>query len=193
MITDPIIQKLIKKYPPPNYIDRSSILFERLIDAIISQQLSVKAADTIFLRFKNLFGDLFPNPEIVLQKTDQELRSVGLSFAKVAYIKSIAKAFSQGKIDVEQLKRMSDTDVITELTKLKGVGKWTAEMILISTLNRPDVFSLGDLGLRRAIENLYGITDLKEIETLTNTWRPYRSTVCWYLWRSLDNVPSIAK
>src|SRR5258708_7735469 len=188
MFKDAILKKLIKKYPPPNFEDRSEFLFERLIDSIISQQLSVKAADTIFARFKQLFAPkVFPSPEDVLDIHEEKIRKAGISYAKISYIKSIAQAFTMNQVHIQKIKSMSDEDVITELTKLKGVGKWTAEMILIFTLQRADVFSIGDLGLRRAVENLYGITDIKKIIELSETWKPHRSTACWYLWRSLEN------
>ncbi|MDE2025879.1 MAG: DNA-3-methyladenine glycosylase 2 family protein [Patescibacteria group bacterium] len=187
-ISDPVLQKLIKKYPAPTFTDRSAFLFEDLIESIISQQLSVKASDTIFKRFKLLFKHkTFPSPQEVLETNEQNIRTAGISFQKISYIKNIATAFANDKINIEEIKNMTDEEVILYLTKLKGVGKWTAEMILIFTLNRPDVFSLGDLGLRRAVERLYGITDHKEILTLSETWKPNRSTASWYLWRSLEN------
>lgn len=187
MFKDPVLKKLVKKYPPPNFVDKSEFLFEELIESIISQQLSMKAADTIFARFKNLFGKKFPTPKQVLKMEDEKLRSCGMSFAKVSYVKSVANAFISDLIDIEKIKKQSDEEVIEELTQIKGVGRWTAEMILIFTLNRPDIFSIGDLGIRNAIRNLYGITDKKEILKLSETWKPYRSTACWYLWRSLEN------
>lgn len=214
MFSDPIIHALTEKYPKPKFVDRSEFLFEDLIESIISQQLSVKASDTIFKRFKLLFATdrhsgkrgkrarpelgrpldtgqasmtIFPSPQEVLETNEQQIRDAGISFQKISYIKNIATAFANNEINIEELKNMNDEEVILHLTQLKGVGKWTAEMILIFTLNRPDVFSLGDLGLRRAIEHLYGITDHKAILALSRDWKPYRSTACWYLWRSLEN------
>lgn len=219
--TDPILLKLIEKYPPPNFQDRSEFLYEDLIESIVSQQLSIKAADTIFGRFKNLFqpvkeitssaviltsetrpesnnegswssqdddsNTFFPTPQQILEKSNEELRTAGLSFQKISYIKSVADAYLSDLIDKEKIKQMKDTEVIETLTQIRGVGKWTAEMILIFTLNRPDVFSIGDLGLRNAITKLYGITDQKEMLQLAATWAPNRSTASWYLWRSLEN------
>lgn len=187
-ISDPILKKLIKKYPKPSFEDKSEYLFEDLIEHIISQQLSVKASDTIFSRFKKLFEPKdFPTPSDILKIDDQRIRSVGISFQKISYIKSVADSLISGLIDGKKIKTMNDEEVVNALTQIRGVGKWTAEMILIFTLNRPDVFSIGDLGLRNAIKNLYGITDIKEIIKLSETWKPYRSTACWYLWRSLEN------
>lgn len=221
MFTDPILNQLIAKYPPPTFTDRSESLYEDLIESIISQQLSIKAADTIFGRFKELFTDrhselrrfgeasteprdsesqqnvierhevtkqsYFPTPQEVLNMPDETLRTAGISFQKISYIKSVADAFVSDLIDTKKIKHMSDEEVIATLTQIRGVGKWTAEMILIFTLKRPDVFSIGDLGIRNAIIKLYGITDQKKMLTLSEKWKPYRSSACWYLWRSLEN------
>lgn len=118
---------------------------------------------------------------------DEKIRNAGISFSKINYIKSVANAFVSDLIDIEKIRKQSDKEVIAELTQIKGIGRWTAEMILIFTLERPDVFSIGDLGLRNAITSLYGITDQKEMIRLAETWSPHRSTACWYLWRSLEN------
>lgn len=186
--TDPIIKELLKKYPQPTFVDRSAYLFEDLIESIVSQQLSVKASDTIFKRFKALFPKKdFPSPQDILDKSDEDIRTAGISFQKISYLKSVADAFISGLIDPKKITKMTDEEVITALTQIRGVGKWTAEMILMFTLKRPDVFSLGDLGLRNAIRNLYTITDPKDILTLSETWKPNRTTACWYLWRSLEN------
>lgn len=188
MFDDPILQKLVKRYPAPNFKNRSAFLYEDLLESIVSQQLSIKAADTIFGRVKSLFADTIPQPTMLLQTPDDTLRRAGLSYQKIAYIKSVADAFLRDLIDHRQIKKMTDEEVIAQLTQIKGVGQWTAEMILIFTLNRPDVFSLGDLGLRNAIKNLYGITDKEKMLQLSQTWSPYRSTASWYLWRSLENA-----
>lgn len=199
--SDPILYALAKKYPAPHFNDRSHQLYENLIESIISQQLSVKAADTIFARFLALFHtsspdvrasstsdvEIFPAPESILAMSDETIRTAGISFQKISYIKSVADAFLSGLVDTTKMKNMPNEEVITALTQIRGVGKWTAEMTLIFTLNRPDVFSIGDLGLRNAITNLYGITDKKEMLALSETWKPYRSSACWYLWRSLEN------
>ncbi len=188
MFKDPILQSLVKKYPAPHFEDRSKFLMRELIESVVSQQLSIKASDTIFARFVGLFkSGEFPTAEMILQMDDETIRSAGLSYAKVKYVKSIANAFVSDLIDVEKIRKQFDEEVIEELTQIKGIGRWTAEMILISTLKRPDVFSIGDLGLRNAITKLYGITDRKEMLKLSETWSPHRSTACWYLWRSLEN------
>lgn len=206
MFTDPILIGLAGKHPAPSWTDRSDFLFEDLIETIISQQLSGKAADSIFHRFRTLFSlsleerthevrseveDLakspFPTPEQILAVEQGSIRAIGVSNAKASYIHNVARAFANKDILIEAVKTMTDEEVIEALTKIKGVGRWTAEMILIFTLNRPDVFSLGDLGLRNAIKNLYGVTEPKAVLELTQTWKPNRSLASWYLWRSLEN------
>lgn len=195
MFNDQILNDLIKKYPAPDWSDRSDFLFEDMIESIISQQLSIKAADSIYNRFKQLFIDRnpelasrsFPTPQQTLAVEQGTIRQIGVSTAKSAYIHNVAQAFANKEIEVEKIKVMSDDEVIETLTKIKGVGKWTAEMILIFTLNRPNIFSHGDLGLRNAIKNLYGITEKQAIYELVETWNPNKSLASWYLWRSLEN------
>jgi DNA-3-methyladenine glycosylase II len=188
MFTDPVLKKLHKQYGPHKFKDRSEKLYEELVESIIGQQLSGKAADTIFKRFLALYKDSkFPRPQELLKTDVEKLRSAGMSYSKAAYIKNIAQAFKDGDLDVKKLKKMNDEEVKKELTKIKGVGNWTAEMTLIFTLNREDVFSLGDAGLRRAIKNLYKIEDDENILKLSEKWKPKRSFACWYLWRSLEN------
>ncbi|SRR6266568_151076 len=192
MFSDPILKKFVKKYPKPQFEDRSKFLMRELIESVVSQQLSVKAADTIFARFVGLFpGGEFPTAEQILEMEDEMIRNAGLSYAKITYINSVANAFVSDLIDIEKIKKQSDEEVVSELTQIKGIGRWTAEMILIFTLKRPDVFSIGDLGLRNAITKLYGISDRNEMLKLSESWKPYRSTACWYLWRSLENKSEV--
>lgn len=187
---DPIMHGLSEKYPPLSFEGRSKDLLQALIRAVIGQQLSVKAAQTISARFKALFPTKpFPTAEEILKTDDETLRNCGLSYAKVSYVKSIANAFVSDLIDQEKVKKQSDEEIIAELTQIKGIGRWTAEMVLIFTLERPDVFSVDDLGVRNAITKLYGITDRKEMIKLSEKWKPNRSAACWYLWRSLENAP----
>lgn len=188
MFQDPILQKLIDTYPSPTWTDRSDFLFEDLIETIISQQLSIKAADSIYNRFKKLFPlSTFPTPEQVLAIDHETLRSIGVSHSKANYIHNVAQAFVDKTIESEKIKMMADEEIIEQLIQIKGVGKWTAEMILIFTLNRPDVFSVGDLGLRNAIKNLYQLSEKEDILNLVETWSPHKSLASWYLWRSLEN------
>jgi len=186
MFKDPILRKLYKIHGPHEFEDRSEKLIEELIEAIINQQLSGKAADTIYKRFLALFkNNKFPSAKQILETDVEKLRSAGMSYSKTTYIKNIAKAFRNKDIEIEKIKKMSDEEVVSELTKIKGVGKWTAEMIMIFTLKREDVFSLGDAGLRRAIKNLYNIEKEADVLKLSEKWKPHRSFACWYLWRSL--------
>ena len=213
MFTDPVLLALVQKYPEPSWQDRTGFLFEDLVEVIISQQLSVKAADTIIKRFRALFvaapdasleiiqieetngspknasldGQPRLIPQHILALQEEQLRAVGISGAKARYIRGVAEAFACGQMSIEKIKHLSDEAVMEELLKLKGIGKWSAEMLLIFTLNRPDIFSLGDAGLRRAIKNLYQCETDVEILRLAETWKPYRSLACWYLWRSLEN------
>ena len=190
MFSDTILNKLHKKYGPHKFEDRSEKLYEELIESIIGQQLSGKAADTIFKRFLALYKDnKFPTPVELLKTDVEKLRSAGMSYSKASYIKNIAQAFVKKELDVKKLRKMPDEEIIKTLTKIKGVGNWTAEMILIFTFKREDVFSLGDAGLRRAIKNLYKIEKDADILKLSENWKPKRSFACWYLWRSLENKP----
>lgn len=189
MFKDPILNKLHKQYGLPiNFKDRTEFLYEELVESIIGQQLSGKAADTIFKRFLALYkGSKFPKPAVLLKTDIEKLRSAGMSYGKAGYIKNIAQAFVKKELDANKLKKMSDEEIIHELTKIKGIGKWTAEMTLMFTFNRPDIFSLGDAGLRRAIKNLYNLDKEADILKLAETWKPKRSYASWYLWRSLEN------
>ncbi len=188
LFNDPIMVQLSKKYPAPQFSNNSEALFPSLIEHIISQQLSVKASDTIFKRFKQLFaGKAYPNAKDIVDMSPEKIRAAGISFQKISYLKSVADAFVSDLIDGKKIQTMTDEEVIATLTQIRGVGKWTAEMILIFTLGRKDVFSLGDQGLKNAIKKLYSITDEEEILTLAESWAPNRSTACWYLWKSLEN------
>ncbi len=187
MFKDPILNNLYKKYGPHKFEDRGEKLLKELVESIISQQLSIKAADTIYSRFLKLFNNNFPSIKQILDIDLEILRSAGMSYSKGQYIKNIAKAFEDKLIEVDKIKKMTDEEVIENLTKIKGVGKWTAEMTLIFTLKREDVFSIGDVGLKRAIKNLYNLEKDSDILKLTEKWKPKRSFASWYLWRSLEN------
>jgi DNA-3-methyladenine glycosylase II len=187
---DPIMKKLIDTYELPGWsYDKN--LFLELVESIIGQQLSVKAADTINKRFKEAVGSDAPTPEQILAVDDDTLRAAGNSYSKIKYIKGICTAVISKEIDFESMRELSDEEVISELVKLKGVGPWTAEMFLMFSLGREDVFSLGDLGLRNAVARQYGVDrdDLKAIEKISQRWNPYRSLASRYLWKSLENTP----
>lgn len=186
---DPVLAKLIKKFGELE-IKSDPNLFEHVISSIISQQLSVKASDTIEKRFTKLFGDKFPKPKQILKMDAEKIRECGISYPKIGYIKGIAEAVDEGRLKIDDLPNLPDEEVLEELIKLKGIGRWTGEMLLIFALGRQDIFSMGDLGLRNAISKLYGIDrdNLVEIEKITLKWSPYRSFASRYLWLSLDNI-----
>ncbi len=167
----------------------SSNPFEDLVESITSQQLSVKAGDTIFQRFKKLFSKGRITSGAILKLTDQQIRDVGVSWSKVHYIKAIAQAQQSGLIDFAALPALADDLVIQKLITIHGVGQWTAEMFLMFALGREDIFSYGDLGLRRGLQKLYGFKKeptRKQMEKITKRWSPYRTYAARILWRSLD-------
>ncbi|MBI2038198.1 MAG: DNA-3-methyladenine glycosylase 2 family protein [Candidatus Magasanikbacteria bacterium] len=188
--SDPVLAKLFGKVQPC-VLRPSKNYFESLTDAIISQQLSGKAAATIFKRFKALFNDgRFPLPAEVLAKSDAELRSVGVSGSKATYIKNIAAGFEDGLLNFKHINKKTDEEIVEMLVKIKGIGRWTAEMFLIFSLGRPDVFSFGDLGLRNAVKKVYGLRkdpSPARLKQLSAKWCPHRTCASLYLWASLDN------
>ncbi|MFI5004586.1 MAG: DNA-3-methyladenine glycosylase family protein [Solirubrobacterales bacterium] len=165
-----------------------------LVRAIVGQQLSTKAARSIYLRIAERFDGRTPTPTEVLADDPEELRAAaGLSRAKVGYLRSLAEHVLSGELELERLDEMPDEQVIAELVAVKGLGMWTAHMFLMFHLERPDVLPVGDLGIRRAIERAYALTalpDAPEMERIAEPWRPYRTLACRYLWRSLDNEPA---
>lgn len=164
-----------------------------LYSSIISQQISTKAADKILERFLALVGDPHDPANILIHDIDT-LKSVGLSGQKASYIRSIAELTSNGTVRLEHLDTLTDQEVIDELIKIKGVGVWTAEMFLMFTLGRPDIFSIGDLGLHNAAKKLYNKPELtkQELLDLSLGWAPHRTTAALVLWHSLDNKPTAA-
>lgn len=182
---DPVMRRLIKKYSKPDW-SYSGGVFVDLLRSIVSQQLSGKAAATIWSRFTAFVGNP-PQPTKIIRARDATLRKCGLSFAKISYIKGIARETKEGRLNPKKLSNLSDEEVYAELTALKGVGKWTAEMIMMFSLKRPDVFSVGDLGIRSAVAKLYKIDrdDWQKVEKIAERWRPHRTVACRYLWRSL--------
>lgn len=189
---DPIMKDLIDRHKLKEYYGGSSDHFLDLIEIITGQQLSMTVADKIFSRFVSLFDSKSPSPEQVLEISTEKLRSVGLSRSKALYIQNIAKTVTSG-LDLEELAQLSDEEIKNELVKIKGIGPWSVDMFLIFSLKRPDVFSVGDLGLRTAIEKLYGIkrNDKKAILTLAESWRPHRTLAARLLWSSLDTTRDI--
>lgn len=162
--------------------------FEALSGSIISQQISVKAAAKIFERFHEVTQ---LQPEKVLELDEDGIKTIGLSGQKSRYIRDLAAHFVEDSAVFNHLGNLSDDEVIAELTRVKGIGVWTAQMFLIFTLHRPDVFAPDDRGLQLACEKLYDRAFTRsELETLAKHWSPYRSTACLHLWRSLDNEPA---
>jgi DNA-3-methyladenine glycosylase II len=173
---------------------RPSDHYGALVRAIVGQQLSTKAARSIYLRLTERFDGRTPTPEQILADEPEELRAAaGLSRAKVGYLRSLAEHVLAGELELERLDALDDETVIAELVAVKGLGMWTAHMFLMFHLERPDVLPVGDLGIRRAIERAYGLDglpDAPEIERIAEPWRPHRTLACRYLWRSLDNEPA---
>jgi len=166
--------------------------FRALLHAIIAQQLSTKAAATIEARFAALF-DGRPTAAAIAAVPDERLRAVGLSAAKLAYIRDLCARTLDGSVVLDALEAMPDDEVVAALTSVKGIGRWTAEMFLMFRLHRPDVLPVGDLGIVKAVQRAYKLrlapTPVR-LTRLGENWRPYRSVACWYLWASLDNKES---
>lgn len=187
LLKDKYIGPLIKKYGPCNIKPRKkSEYFESLVREIISQQLSGKAASTIYGRFKENVVDV--TPENILKKRDLTLRNCGMSYAKVSYVKDLARRVRDGELKLDNLNKLKDEKVIEELIRVKGIGKWTAEMFLMFSLARPDVFPVDDLGIRKGIQKMYN-KDLThdEIGVIATRWKPYRTVTSWYTWKLLDS------
>jgi len=166
--------------------------YRELVESIISQQLSVKAAASITKRFVELFGGTFPLPEVILAKSIEELRTAGLSQAKASYIQDLAWHVSNNKLNFARFQTLSNEEIISELTAVKGIGEWTAQMFLIFSMGRLNVLPVGDLGIKNGIMRLYRLqtlptpTEVRDISH-ANNWQPYESVASWYIWKSLDN------
>jgi DNA-3-methyladenine glycosylase II len=194
--SDDVMAALIEEHGPLDLEERRSgrpaDAYGALLRSIVGQQLSVKAARSIYGRLTDMFGGSTPTPKELLAADPEEVRSVGLSRPKVSYIRSLAQHVEDGDLRLGSLDDLGDDEVIAELTAVKGLGEWTAHMFLMFHLRRPDVLAVGDLGVRRAVERLYGLEGLPDAETLErlgDRWRPYRTLACLYLWHSLDNAP----
>jgi DNA-3-methyladenine glycosylase II len=193
MRRDPVMRDLMRRYGACGLAEsQHADPYKALVHSIMSQQLSSKAAATIARRFAELFGARFPTPAQVLEMPAERLRSAGLSGMKVSFIRDLARRVHEGSLHLNALDAMTDEEVIAELTKVKGIGRWTAEMFLMFRLHRPDVLPLGDLGIVNAMKKAYGLrkppTPTRMMK-IGESWRPYRSIGCWYLWASLDNKP----
>jgi DNA-3-methyladenine glycosylase II len=192
---DPVLAKVIATHKQPDFMPHSNY-YQALVDSIISQQLSVKAAASIEKRFKDSFGGDFPTPEQILERDIEQLRSLGLSRPKASYIQDLAMKVVDGTVEFSTIDTLSNDEIITELTKVKGIGEWTAHMFLLFCMGRTDVLPVGDLGIRSGIKLLYGFDQAPtpdEVRAVAkkNNWHPYESTASWYIWQSLDNAPKL--
>jgi DNA-3-methyladenine glycosylase II len=188
--TDLILFGLTQMYPPVS-LKRAADPFFSLTESIISQQLSVKAGDTIVNRFLKLFPEKKITPAAVITIPRETMRGVGMSWSKADYIHNIARAVINGDIDFAHLDILNNEDLIGKLTQIKGIGQWTAEMFLMFSLGREDVFSVGDVGLQRAIQKLYKFKKKptpKQLLRISSKWSPYRTYACRLLWNSLDQA-----
>lgn len=187
--SDIVLYKVLKKLDSIKPLVKSENYFADLCEAIINQQLSEKVGTLIFNRFKKLFSKGHITAKNLLKLKDEEIRKIGTSGNKVKFMKELANNVHTKEVNLERLEKLENEEVIGELTKLKGIGQWTAEMFLMSSLAREDVFSYGDLGLRRAIQKLYNMKKeptKKEAEEISLKWSPYRTYACRILWRSLE-------
>jgi DNA-3-methyladenine glycosylase II len=185
--SDPVLRAIIDRVGPCR-MEFGPAEFCSLAEAIVYQQLNGKAAVTIFKRFAVLAGEPL-TPEGILKLTDAQLRSVGLSKQKSAYLKDLAAKTASGLLNFSCLPKLSDEEVIKHLTQVKGIGVWTAHMFLMFSLRRPNVLPTGDYGVQVAVKKHYKKRKLpkpKDMEKIARAWEPYRSVACWYMWRSLD-------
>jgi DNA-3-methyladenine glycosylase II len=197
---DPVMGALIERL---GHIDRAERLRRRneerpadaygaLLRAIVGQQLSTKAARTIYLRVLDLFGGRTPGPERLLEASEEDLRGAGLSGRKVEYVRDLAAHVISGELELDRLDDLGDEEVIAEIVAVRGLGQWTAEMFLLFHLERPDVLSGGDLGIRKAVQIEYGLEEMpapQKVLEIGEPWRPHRSLASLYLWESLAAVP----
>ena len=184
---DPVMERLIKRYGPFKFSNSSHSMFHHLASAIISQQLSIKAAATIQLRIMRLTSNPL-SPKSYMEAGLEDIRSAGLSKSKASYIRNLALAIQSKALSKALLKGMDDAEVKKHLTAIKGIGAWTAEMYLMFGLNRLDILSLGDAGLQRAARQLYNKGKPRDnlLTLVSEAWRPYRTVACWYLWQHVD-------
>ncbi len=193
----PVLGELVSGHGPLDEEERRrgrpDDAYGALLRAIVGQQLSVKAARTIYDRLCGLYGDRTPTPAELISTDPDELRGVGLSRAKAAYLRDLAEHVEDGELDLERLPQLDDDEVSAQLIAIKGLGRWTVDMFLMFHLGRPDILPVGDLGIRRAVQIAYGLEDLPDAAELTRIaqpWQPHRTLACLYLWASLDNAPA---
>ncbi|MGH2744917.1 MAG: DNA-3-methyladenine glycosylase family protein [Thermoleophilaceae bacterium] len=194
---DPVMARLVEEHGAVVRRDlnrgRPGDAYGALLRSIVGQQLSTKAAASIYGRLVDIFGGHAPTPRQLLEADPEEIRAAGLSRPKVAYLRDLAQHVEDGTLQLERLPDLPDEEVTEQLTAIKGLGPWTADMFLMFHLRRPDILPVGDLGIRRAVEVEYRmrkLPDPKRLERVARPWRPYRTLACLYLWSSLDNAPA---
>jgi len=192
---DSVLKPIIERVGPATFRPNRNYYWE-LVDSIISQQLSVKAARSIEQRFQELFDSEVPSPEQILQKDVEELRSVGLSRPKANYIRDLAQHIVDGKIEFNRFDALSNEEITKELIDVKGIGEWTIHMFLMFCMGRLDVLPVGDLGIRNSMRALYSFENIPtpdEIKAIAKQyrWSPYESIASWYIWQNLDNTPAL--
>jgi DNA-3-methyladenine glycosylase II len=184
---DPVLKRIIEQVGPLEMAHRPE-RFQSLVRAIIFQQLAGRAALAIYQRFVKIIGHgRFPTPAMVIAASDKDMRLAGLSRGKMAYIRDLARHVRDGSLNFRRFARMADEEVISDLVRVRGIGRWTAEMFLMFNLRRPDVLPVDDLGFRSAVAKGYGLGQLptaKELKSMAEPWRPYRSAAVWYFWQS---------
>jgi DNA-3-methyladenine glycosylase II len=194
---DPVMARLIDEHVTAVRRDlrreRTGDAYGALLRSIVGQQLSTKAASTIYGRMLDIFGGHAPTPKQLLAADPEEIRAAGLSRPKIAYLRDLAQHVEDGTLELDRLDELPDEEVSAQLTAIKGLGQWTADMFLMFHLRRPDVLPVGDQGIRRAVQVQYRmrkLPDPKRLEKVARPWRPYRTLACLFLWSSLDNVPA---
>ncbi|HSL19905.1 MAG TPA: DNA-3-methyladenine glycosylase [Vicinamibacterales bacterium] len=189
---DPVIRDLIRRYGPCGMADaQRPDHFAAIVKSITAQQLSVKAAKTIYQRIAALCPDCAPTPGALACVTDEQLRAAGLSRQKIVYVRDLSAKVLDGTLPLDALDAMDDEAAIEAITRVKGLGRWSAEMFLMFRLHRPDVMPVDDLGIVNAMTRAYRLRKKpkpKRLLQISEAWRPYRSVACWYLWRSLENT-----
>jgi len=183
---DPILNKIIQEIELPELTKTKDIYLD-MVEVIISQQLSGSVAKVIYNRFLDLFENKYPTPKVLFNTDDQVLRSVGLSNSKAKYVKNLAEFALQNDLSVKHIDSLSDEEIIENLTQIKGIGKWSVEMLLMFSLQRPDVFPYDDLVIKKSMVDVYGIKKegkelIKKMSSIAEKWRPNRSLASRYLW-----------
>jgi DNA-3-methyladenine glycosylase II len=194
---DPVMAGLVDRYGDPDGVRPRRVgvpadAYGALLRSIVGQQLSTKAAVAIYGRLAALYGDRTPTPRELLETDPETLRGVGLSRAKVRYLRDLAERVEAGEIDLDSLPALPDDEIRAQLTRVKGLGPWSIDMFLMFHLGRPDVLPVGDLGIRKAVQAAYGLDEVPDAATINRigeAWRPWRTLASLYLWRSLDTTP----